>query len=65
MTSRPGQISEIINVNLKFKRDRNDDEFIILRRRVLEKLELAGKHWSSRLVDPVEQSSISGVGEAI
>lgn len=65
MTARPGQINEIINVNLKLKRDRNDDDFIILRRRVLEKLELAGKHWSSRLVDPLEQSSISGEGEAI
>jgi ABC-type nitrate/sulfonate/bicarbonate transport system ATPase subunit len=65
MTARPGRISEVITVNLKPERDRNDDEFIILRRRVLEKLELAGKHWSSRLIDPLEQPSISGVGEAI
>ena len=65
MTARPGQISEVIDVNLKQERDRNDDEFIILRRRVLEKLELAGKHWSSRLIDPLEQPSISGEGEAI
>lgn len=65
MTARPGRISEVINVNLKPERDRNDDDFIILRRKVLEKLELAGKHWSSRLVDPLEQPSISGVGEAI
>jgi sulfonate transport system ATP-binding protein len=65
MTARPGRISEVINVNLKPERDRNDDDFIILRRKVLEKLELAGKHWSSRLVDPLEQASISGVGEAI
>jgi len=65
MTARPGRISEVITVNLKPERDRNDDDFIILRRKVLEKLELAGKHWSSRLVDPLEQASISGVGEAI
>lgn len=65
MTARPGRINEVITVNMKPERDRNDDKFIILRRRVLEKLELAGKHWSSRLVDPLEQASIGGEGEAI
>jgi len=65
MTARPGRISEVIPVNLKSERDRNDDDFIILRRKVLEKLELAGKHWSSRLIDPLELPNISGVGEAI
>jgi sulfonate transport system ATP-binding protein len=65
MTSRPGQISEIIDVSLKSERDRNEDEFIILRRRVLEKLELAGKHWSSKLNDPLEQTNIRWEAEAI
>jgi ABC-type nitrate/sulfonate/bicarbonate transport system ATPase subunit len=46
MTSRPGKISEIIDVKLQGERDRNDDAFIILRRRVLEKLNLAGTHSS-------------------
>jgi sulfonate transport system ATP-binding protein len=65
MTPRPGKISEIIEVNLGDARDRNDDEFIILRRLVLEKLHLAGSHTSSKLVDPVEVSEIRGLGEAI
>jgi ABC-type nitrate/sulfonate/bicarbonate transport system ATPase subunit len=65
MSARPGKISEIINVNLKGERDRNDDEFIILRRRVLEKLQLAGIPLSSKLVDPTEQSNVQGPGEAI
>jgi ABC-type nitrate/sulfonate/bicarbonate transport system ATPase subunit len=65
MTARPGKISEIIDVNLKGKRDRNDDEFIILRRRVLEKLELAGIPLSTRIVDPVDQTNVQGPGEAI
>ncbi|MDR2859331.1 MAG: ABC transporter ATP-binding protein [Mediterranea sp.] len=42
MTSRPGKISEIIDVKLQGERDRNDDAFIVLRRHVLEKLNLAG-----------------------
>ncbi|KAA6335577.1 ABC transporter ATP-binding protein [termite gut metagenome] len=42
MTSRPGKISEIIDVKLQGERDRNDDTFIVLRRHVLEKLNLAG-----------------------
>ena len=65
MTARPGKINEIIDVNLKPDRDRNEDGFIILRRKVLEKLHLAGKHWSSRLQDPLEQADVSGDGEAI
>jgi ABC-type nitrate/sulfonate/bicarbonate transport system ATPase subunit len=65
MTPRPGKISEIINVNLGDKRDRNDDKFIILRRLVLEKLHLAGSHLSSRLVDPFELTEVRGLGEAI
>ena len=65
MTARPGKISEIINVNLRNERDRNDDKFIIIRRLVLEKLHLAGSHLSSKLVDPVELSEIRGPGEAI
>ncbi|MDR3267929.1 MAG: ABC transporter ATP-binding protein [Tannerella sp.] len=46
MTSRPGQISEIIEVKIGNKSDRNDDTFISLRKRVLEKLHLAGLHAS-------------------
>jgi len=65
MTPRPGKINEIIQVKLGDKRDRNDDEFIILRRRVLEKLELAGAHYTSKLNDPVELSNIRWPGEAI
>ncbi|MDP4210500.1 MAG: ABC transporter ATP-binding protein [Bacteroidota bacterium] len=65
MTARPGKINEIIEVKLKPERDRNDDEFIILRRRVLEKLHLAGMHIPSRLVDPVELINVLGLGEAI
>jgi len=65
MTARPGKISEIIEVSLGENRDRNDDEFIILRRLVLEKLHLAGSHISSKLVDISEVSEIRGLGEAI
>lgn len=65
MTARPGRISEVISVNLTQERDRNDDDFIILRRRVLEKLDLAGKHWSSRLNDPLEHADIRWEAEAI
>jgi ABC-type nitrate/sulfonate/bicarbonate transport system ATPase subunit len=41
MTPRPGKISEIIDVNINGKRDRNNDEFILLRKKILEKLHLA------------------------
>jgi ABC-type nitrate/sulfonate/bicarbonate transport system ATPase subunit len=65
MTARPGKISEIIDVNLGWERDRNDDNFIILRRKVLEKLHLAGHHHSSRLNDPEEMIRVNGSGDAI
>jgi ABC-type nitrate/sulfonate/bicarbonate transport system ATPase subunit len=65
MTPHPGKISEIIDVKLRDNRDRNDDEFIILRRHVLEKLHLAGMHFDSKLVDPSEISNVQGPGEAI
>jgi ABC-type nitrate/sulfonate/bicarbonate transport system ATPase subunit len=66
MSARPGKINEIISVSLKGERDRNDDGFIILRRHVLEKLQLAGIPLSSKLADPIEQSKIQGLGgEAI
>ncbi len=65
MTPRPGKISEIIDVDLHDDRDRNDDKFIILRRSVLEKLHLAGKHFDSKLTDPLEISNVQGPGEAI
>lgn len=40
MTSRPGRISEILNVDIA-DRNRNSDEFILLRKKILEILELA------------------------
>jgi NitT/TauT family transport system ATP-binding protein/sulfonate transport system ATP-binding protein len=43
MTPRPGQISEIITVELGRPRARNDIDFIHLRARILEKLHLAGE----------------------
>jgi NitT/TauT family transport system ATP-binding protein/sulfonate transport system ATP-binding protein len=42
MTPRPGQISEIIKVELSRPRDRGDVDFTHLRTRILEKLHLAG-----------------------
>ncbi|MDR1942059.1 MAG: ABC transporter ATP-binding protein [Endomicrobium sp.] len=41
MTSRPGKISKIINVELGQNRDRNDDGFIALRKEILKELRLA------------------------
>ncbi|KAA6340263.1 NitT/TauT family transport system ATP-binding protein [termite gut metagenome] len=55
MTARPGKISEIIPVNVSGERDRNKDEFILLREWVLEKLHLARK--------PFDE--VRGYGEAI
>jgi NitT/TauT family transport system ATP-binding protein/sulfonate transport system ATP-binding protein len=42
MTPRPGQINEIIDVELGRPRDRADVDFSCLRNRILEKLHLAG-----------------------
>lgn len=43
MTPRPGKIEEIINVNLRRARNRTSEEFIALRREILEKLHLVSK----------------------
>ncbi|WP_028707659.1 ABC transporter ATP-binding protein [Propionicicella superfundia] len=42
MTPRPGRISEIIDVSLDRPRARDDDGFLRLRSRILDKLNLAG-----------------------
>jgi ABC-type nitrate/sulfonate/bicarbonate transport system ATPase subunit len=55
MTARPGRISEIIRVDIEGERDRNRDDFVRLRKRVLEKLHLAGN----------PQPFVRGPGEAI
>jgi ABC-type nitrate/sulfonate/bicarbonate transport system ATPase subunit len=44
MTPRPGKISEIIDVKISGKRDRNDDGFILIRKHILEKLHMAAEH---------------------
>ncbi len=41
MTPRPGKISEVIPVNMKNPRDRGSEEFLKLRKKLLEKFELA------------------------
>jgi sulfonate transport system ATP-binding protein len=64
MTARPGKISETIKVDLNDVRDRNDDKFILLRKRVLKEFHLAGSQ-PSKLVDVVASSQINGAGEAI
>jgi ABC-type nitrate/sulfonate/bicarbonate transport system ATPase subunit len=55
MTARPGVISAIIDVSIQGERDRNRDDFVGLRRRVLEKLHLAGNPYPP----------VRGSGEAI
>jgi ABC-type nitrate/sulfonate/bicarbonate transport system ATPase subunit len=40
MTPRPGRIVHIVNVDLKPGRNRNDDDFIALRKLILEELHL-------------------------
>ncbi|GHV79450.1 ABC transporter ATP-binding protein [Spirochaetia bacterium] len=40
MTPRPGQITDIFDVNLGETRDRNMDDFIVLRKKILEALHL-------------------------
>ncbi|MDR2865319.1 MAG: ABC transporter ATP-binding protein [Spirochaetaceae bacterium] len=40
MTARPGRISNILDVRLKKNRDRTSDEFIALRKKILEELHL-------------------------
>ncbi|ULO09943.1 ABC transporter ATP-binding protein [Paenibacillus sp. 19GGS1-52] len=42
MTSRPGQIQEIVEVGMEHPRDRNSPEFIRLRSKILETLHFAG-----------------------
>ncbi|CQR56306.1 ABC transporter ATP-binding protein [Paenibacillus riograndensis] len=42
MSSRPGQIKEIVEVGMAHPRDRNSQEFIHLRSRILETLHFAG-----------------------
>ncbi|OAV65273.1 Aliphatic sulfonates import ATP-binding protein SsuB [Bacteroidales bacterium Barb4] len=64
MTARPGKISEIVDVKLTGERDRNDNDFIVLRRYVLDKLHLAGGHDKPQPV-PLEDRVIGGDGEAI
>ncbi|MDR0676757.1 MAG: ABC transporter ATP-binding protein [Elusimicrobiota bacterium] len=44
MTPRPGKISEIIDVKISKTRNRNDDDFLDLRKHILEKLHLAKEH---------------------
>jgi ABC-type nitrate/sulfonate/bicarbonate transport system ATPase subunit len=55
MTARPGKINEIIEVEINSERDRNRDDFIKLRRHVLEKLHLAGAVYTN----------VQGCGDAI
>jgi ABC-type nitrate/sulfonate/bicarbonate transport system ATPase subunit len=55
MKARPGRINEIIEVNIGDNRDRNNDNFVSLRRRTLEKLNLAGAVFSN----------VQGCGDAI
>ncbi|MDR3112297.1 MAG: ABC transporter ATP-binding protein [Elusimicrobiota bacterium] len=43
MTPRPGKISEIINVSIPHNRDRNDNEFLLIRKQILEKLHIAAR----------------------
>ncbi|AKL98063.1 ABC transporter ATP-binding protein [Endomicrobium proavitum] len=40
MTARPGEISKVIDVNLGQERNRNDDDFITLRKEILKELHL-------------------------
>jgi ABC-type nitrate/sulfonate/bicarbonate transport system ATPase subunit len=40
MTPRPGKIVKVIDVNLPGERNRNDDDFIDLRKHILEDLRL-------------------------
>lgn len=44
MTPRPGQISEIIDVDLPFPRSRGATEFLALRRRLLERFDMANAY---------------------
>ncbi|OPJ55101.1 aliphatic sulfonates import ATP-binding protein SsuB [Clostridium chromiireducens] len=43
MSPRPGKIEEIINVKLRRPRNRTSDEFLVLRKKILEKLNLVSK----------------------
>src|SRR5471030_2068975 len=43
MAPRPGKIEEIIEVNLRRPRNRTSDDFLILRKEILEKLNLSSK----------------------
>jgi len=43
MAPRPGKIEEIIDVNLRRPRNRTSDDFLILRKEILEKLNLSSK----------------------
>lgn len=43
MAPRPGKIEEIVTVNLRRPRSRTSDDFLILRKEILEKLNLASK----------------------
>jgi len=43
MTPRPGKVEEIIDITLRRPRNRTSEEFLILRKEILEKLHLASK----------------------
>ena len=47
MTPRPGKIEQIVDVNLSGERGRNNDDFIALRKRILEALHLVSTRESS------------------
>lgn len=46
MSPRPGKIEEVIDVNLRRPRNRTSDDFLFIRTKILEKLNLA-----SRVID--------------
>ena len=44
MTPRPGKISNIIDVNIPHPRQRGEVEFLAMRRKLLQKFDLATAH---------------------
>lgn len=44
MTPRPGKIEDVVEVKINRPRNRNESEFIEIRKQILEKLHLANKH---------------------
>ncbi|MEE8885051.1 MAG: ABC transporter ATP-binding protein [Eubacteriales bacterium] len=43
MTPRPGRIAEVINVDMRHPRNRGSEEFLLLRKKLLEKFQLASE----------------------